>query len=522
MTTTKPMTRDQKEKQLALKREVRIRKARDSLWEYCKTESPDFYKEGRWHLKLNCWILQALYDRKLTKDSFIETCADLTPAWFIKGQEYREMLDQLKSGHVYTRLMQNLPPRVGKSRTLVNFCKWAFGKDQRNRVITCSYNDDQASDFSRYTRDGIDETKTFPHEVIYNDVFPGVYIKDGNGSYQQWALEGQFFNYKGAGIGGSITGKGCNISVVDDPVKDAEEAYNENRLNVIWRWYTGTFLSRLEDEGKGGIEIVNMTRWAKKDVCGRVLSGPEANEWFVLKLVAMDDNGNMLCPDLLSRKRYDSLRITMDPAIFRANYHQEPVDIQGRLYKSFKTYEDIPRFKSGAPAFERIISYTDTADTGNDYLCSIAAGVFRGELYVLDVYYTKEGMEVTEVGGSDFLFSNEVNKAKIESNNGGRGYARAVERLLWEKHKTRSVSIEWFHQSKNKIARILSNSNFVMEHIYFPMNWKDRWPEYYEAMTSYQKEGKNKNDDGPDATTGLAEMINERSGNPLDRLRRLS
>ncbi|MEF3309501.1 phage terminase large subunit [Paenibacillus sp. GYB004] len=506
------LTRVAKEKKLALKREARIRKARHSLWEFCKTESPTFYRDSRWHLKLNCWILQALYERKLTKLAFVAAVEEIAPAWFLESEEYQDMVGGLREGITYKRLMQNIPPRFGKSRTLVNFCKWAFGQDQSNRVITCSYNDDQASDFSRYTRDGIDQTKTFPHEIIFNDIFPGVYIKDGNGSYHQWALDGQFFNYKGAGIGGSITGKGCNISIVDDPVKDAEEAYNENRLNVIWRWYTGTFLSRLEDEGAGGIEIVNMTRWAKKDVCGRILDGTEADEWFVFKLEAMDSRGNLLCPELLSRKRYESLKTNMDAAIFRANFHQEPVDIQGRLYKTFKTYTDLPKDRHGQAVFEKIISYTDTADQGSDFLCSVVAGVYRGEAYVLDVLYTKEGMEVTEPAAASMLVKNGVNLAEIESNSGGRGYARNVERLIWEKHKTRSVVVKWFHQSKNKIARILSNSNFVMEHIYFPVNWKDRWPEYYEAMTSYQKEGKNKNDDAPDATTGIAEMVDKKAG----------
>jgi predicted phage terminase large subunit-like protein len=67
--------------------------------------------------------------------------------------------------------------------------------------------------------------------------------------------------------------------------------------------------------------------------------------------------------------------------------------------------------------------------------------------------------------------------------------------------------INWFHQSKNKIARIISNSTWVMEHVYYPVNWKDRWSDYYIAMTSYQREGKNKNDDASDATTGIAEKI---------------
>lgn len=116
-------------------------------------------------------------------------------------------------------------------------------------------------------------------------------------------------------------------------------------------------------------------------------------------------------------------------------------------------------------------------------------------------------MEVTEPLTAEMLVNNEVNDAEFESNNGGRGFARSVERIIWEKFKTRRINVKWFHQSKNKQARIISNSTYVMNHIYFPENWKDRWPEYYRAMNSYQKEGKNKHDDAPDATTGLAEKM---------------
>ena len=148
-----------------------------------------------------------------------------------------------------------------------------------------------------------------------------------------------------------------------------------------------------------------------------------------------------------------------------------------------------------------------TADTGEDYLCSINYGVYQGEAYVLDVLYTKEGMEFTEPAAAKLLFEGKVNAADIESNNGGRGFARAVERLLREQyHSTRCV-IRPFYQSANKAARILSHSTWVMEHIYFPVNWKDRWPAYYDAMHRFQKEGHNLHDDAPDATTGIAETI---------------
>lgn len=451
----------------------RIELSRRSFWEYCKTRAPEFYQEHRHHLKTICDALQDLYEGNLLNES----------------------------GEPYTNMIMNLPPRHGKSRTLIMFCEWVLGKEQTNRIITASYNEDLATVFSRYTRDGISEEKLYPHEIVFSDIFPGVQVKHGDSSYRQWALEGQFFNYKGAGLGGSITGKGGNILIVDDPIKNAEEAFNENALDKQWQWFTDTFLSRQEQTDRS-IKIVNMTRWSKKDICGRILESKQKDEWFVLKMPAIDEEGNMLCPDLLNRKNFDALADLMDETILNANYRQEPVDVKGRLYSSFKIYETLPTFK-------RIISYTDTADTGKDYLCSVIAGESNGELHVLDVIYTKDGMEITEPLVADSFVKFEVADATIESNNGGRGFARNVERIVWEKYRTRKPRIKWFHQSKNKMARILSNASFVMDHVYFPVNWKDRWPEFYKAMTEFQKEGKNKNDDAPDAVTGLAETITE-------------
>ena len=119
-------------------------------------------------------------------------------------------------------------------------------------------------------------------------------------------------------------------------------------------------------------------------------------------------------------------------------------------------------------------------------------------------------MEITEKETAKRLVEFDVNKAVIESNNGGRGFARSVKRIMQDELFSNHTVVRWFHQSKNKKARILSNSTWVMEHIYYPINWRDRWPEYYEAMTSYQKEGKNKHDDAPDATTGVAERTSQK------------
>ena len=118
----------------------------------------------------------------------------------------------------------------------------------------------------------------------------------------------------------------------------------------------------------------------------------------------------------------------------------------------------------------------------------------------------------TEPMVAKMLFEHGVNKAKIESNNGGKGFARSVRDILMKQYHSNKTHIKWFHQSENKMARILSNSTWVMNHIYYPKNWKDRWPEYYDAMIRYQREGKNAHDDGPDATTGVAENTSRSGG----------
>lgn len=453
--------------------------ARRVFWEYCRILAPDFYKEDRRHLRDLCFTLQNLYEGKLLK-------AD---------------------GKPYKKLMINMPPQHGKSRTLIYFCDWILGKNQNERIITASYNDVLAGDFAKFTRDGITEVKNIEEQIVFSDIFPGVKVKYGSKSYSNWALEGQHFNYLGTGVGGTITGKGGSILIVDDPIKSAEEALNEAALDRLWQWYTGTFLSRVSAEGGLPIEIFNMTRWSKKDPCGRILDkAEEKNEWYVLQFKAYDkETDSMLCPSLLSYERYCTLKNLMIEEIFLANYNQEPMDVKGRLYTTLNTYDKLPMDANSNLLFTKLANYTDTADQGDDYLCSICYGVYQGCAYVLDVVYTKEPMEITEPMVAEMLARNNIKVADIESNSGGRGFARQVTTLLKEKYPLSRCVVTWFHQSQNKVARILTNSNWVQKNIFFPINWNVRWPEYYAAMRAYQKEGKNNNDDAPDATTGVAE-----------------
>lgn len=445
--------------------------SKDNFFEYCHLKASKFYKRNR--------------------EFLIDLCKQL--------QDFYESDDEV--------LIVNMPPRHGKSRTVGCFVEWVLGKNQNEKVMTGSYNETLSTSFSKNVRNTILEEKADEDKVVYSDVFPGVTIKRGDGAMNMWSLEGGYNNYLATSPTGTATGFGASILIIDDLIKSALEANNADVLEKHWEWFTNTMLSRLEEGGK---IIIVMTRWNSLDLAGRALkhytdTGAKLRH---ISYKAMQEDGSMLCPEILSKKSYESKIKAMGIDIASANYQQEPIDLKGRLYTSFKTYEKLPMDSNGNLLFSTIKNYTDTADTGNDYLCSIDYGVYMGEAYVLNVLYTKDGMEITEPAQAKMMHEDNVNIADIESNNGGRGYSRNVERITKEKYRSNKTRFNPFHQSKNKQSRILSNSTWVMDHIYFPVNWMDRFPEYYEAMTKYQKEGKNAHDDAPDATTGIAEKIN--------------
>lgn len=299
--------------------------------------------------------------------------------------------------------------------------------------------------------------------------------------------------------------------IIDDVIKNAEEAYNANTLQRLKSWFTDTMLSRTENGFK---LIVIMTRWSNDDLAGFILANYKNVVHINYK--AVQDDGTMLCPEILSRADFELKTQNMNKDIVAANYQQEPIDIKGRLYSSFKTYKEIPKDDSGKPLFDYILNYTDTADEGSDFLCSICYGVYADCSYILDVYYTKDSMEITEPETAKMLTRHNVGCAIIESNNGGRGFARNVEREcrnLGNSH----TAIKWFHQSSNKVARILSNSTSVMNNVYFPINWQDRWADFARDIMKYQREGKNAHDDAPDALTGVYENPKPKGITKLNR-----
>ena len=439
-----------------LKKQAILELARRDFFEYCKLTAPDFYKEDRIFIKNMCNELQNFYESN----------------------------EQI--------MVINLPPRHGKSRTAGKLVEWIFGKNNKEKVMTGSYNETLSGTFAKSVRDTIAAEKT-EGVLVYNDIFPNTKIKYGEASSSKWALEGSNqANYLATSPTGTATGFGCTIMIIDDLIKNVQEAYNETILKKQIDWFNNTMLSRTENNFK---LIIIMTRWASNDLAGYILENFDNVKHINYK--AVQDDGNMLCEEILCKKDYILKTKNMNKDIIYANYQQEPIDVKNRLYSNFKTYNELP------PA-HYIMNYTDTADEGSDFLCSIDYQMYNKEYYILDIIYTQEAMEITEPAVAKMMTKDNVGYANIESNNGGRGFARNVQRELKELNNNHT-KINWFHQSENKIARILSNSTAVMNNIYFPINWKDKFPEFAAHILHYIRDGNNEHDDAEDCLTGVYE-----------------
>ena len=451
------MTYDKELIKLEAKKEL----ARRDFWHYCKLlGKKDFYNDKKEYLKDLCNQLQ----------SFIDSNKKI--------------------------LVINMPPRFGKSYTATLFVQWLLGRNNKLKIMTGSYNETLSSTFAKQVRDMI-ATEQTQGVTVYRDIFPDTKIKYGEASMNKWALEeSQVANYLATSPTGTATGFGADLIVIDDLIKNSEEAYNSNVLEKHIDWFTNTMLSRTE---KGFKLIIIMTRWASNDLAGFILSNYDNVVHINYK--AINDDGTPLDEGTLSLEDFEFKTKNMAKEIVYANYQQEPIDIKGRLYSEFKTYVDLPKEK-----IVKISAYCDTADTGDDFLCNIIYADCKDSAYILDVIYTKEAMEITEPMVAEAYKKFNVNVADIESNNGGRAFARNVERITRDKGNYKTV-VKWFHQSGNKIARILSNSAWVNNNIYMPVDWKNKWSEFAKDIISYQKEGKNKHDDGPDALTGVAEKM---------------
>lgn len=243
-------------------------------------------------------------------------------------EETAKALEAIERGELRF-LMIFEPPRHGKSQqATIDFPAWYLGRNTEKEVITASYSGDLAIKFGGETRDLINSEH-------YKLIFPNVRLKEDEKSKGFWRTK-QGGSYTSVGIGGPITGKGANLLIIDDPIKNREEADSQVYRDKIWDWYRSTARTRLE---KGGAIILILTRWHKDDLAGRLLA-LEGENWKIISFpaIALEDEkyrkkGDVLWPAKYDLAELDKIKTTLGSYEWSALYQQQPISSENQEFK---------------------------------------------------------------------------------------------------------------------------------------------------------------------------------------------
>nr|DAP23597.1 MAG TPA: Large Terminase [Bacteriophage sp.] len=258
--------------------------------------------------------------------------------WFHK--EIADHCQMLLEGKI-KNLMVFMPPQHGKSEIISrNFPAFAFGQNPDLKIVGSSYSADLAEQFSRAIQRTIDSRE-------YHEIFPDTYLNGSDGRYVKNCIRNvDFFElvghrgfYKAVGVGGALTGTPVDIAIIDDPVKDANEANSVTYRQRVWDWYNTVLTTRLHNHSR---QLFIMTRWHEDDLAGRILKA-EPNEWVVLSIPAICEQehdggkserhiGDALWPSHHSIEKLLKQKARA-PREFSALYQQHPTIEGGNIVK---------------------------------------------------------------------------------------------------------------------------------------------------------------------------------------------
>lgn len=291
-------------------------------------------------------------------------------------------LEEVEKG-VFSRLQVSMPPRHGKTKLASHmFAAWFIGKNPEKSLIVATYSEKFAWDHGRAVRSLVESP-------LFRQVFPKVRLKAGSASVDRLETEqGGVLFFLGRGSG--ITGRGADVILLDDPIKDREEADSSTIREKLWSWYTQVLQTRLMT--KAGAIVIIATRWTEDDLIGRLTdpqnpcySVGEAEKWRVIDMPALARDrdvlgrkpGEPLWPERFDRDYLNNIRQT-DVRGFQALYQGRPTPEEGSFFKAvhFRTYARI----IDLPVEERLRFYcaSDHAvslEQGRDKTCLMAVGV---------------------------------------------------------------------------------------------------------------------------------------------------
>ena len=310
----------------------------------------------------------------------------MTPAHII---ELAANLEAIERGEL-KRLMVIEPPRHGKSEIVSKrFPCWYLGKHPTEYIVQSGYAESIALTHSRQARDifiSRDNHRVFP-ELRFRPERPGQeQVIPERQAAHEWGTK-QNGSYYAVGIGGGLTGRGFNIGIIDDPVKDAEEAESQTYRDRVWEWYTKVFRTRAQPDAA---IIIVMTRWHEDDLVGRLLrqaeEDPTADQWKVLHYPALTE-GVPLWPERYDASVLKTIRSSIGSRAFESLYQGNPTIAEGQIIK-----REWWRYYKEAPAINFKLHSWDTAfkdKAQNDFSVCTTWGATDTGLYLLDVWRDK-------------------------------------------------------------------------------------------------------------------------------------
>jgi len=298
-------------------------------------------------------------------------------------------LAELQTGQI-KRLLITVPPRSGKSMLAsVALPAFVLGRDPTRRVLCASYSGELSAKFAR-------DCRSVMIHPSYRQLFPATVIAGKNTEAEIETAHGGF-RYA-TSVGGTLTGRGGNYIVVDDPIKP-EDAMSRAARDRSWEWFTGTVGSRLDNKAEDAI-IVVMQRLHVDDLAGHLL---EQGGWYHLSLPAIAEIeeelpagwgctfsrkiGDVLDPQREPREILEQIKRDLSSATFNAQYQQSPIPLEGTMLKWswFKFYHDPPQRMSS----DRVVQSWDTASKSeeiNDYSVGTTWLAKNNDYYLLDVF----------------------------------------------------------------------------------------------------------------------------------------
>jgi predicted phage terminase large subunit-like protein len=343
-----------------------------------------------------------------------------------------------------------MPPRHGKSERISKyFPAWLLGNYPEKRVMLSSYEASFAASWGGKARNVLEESGHYF----------GVKVSSRSSAADWWEIEGSMGGMVTAGVGGPLTGKGADVLVIDDPLKNAEEAASKTIRDKQWDWYQSTAYTRLEPSGA---VILVMTRWHEDDLAGRLLDEEKhgGDRWDKLSMPAIDDTGNALWPARFDLQKLEAIKKTVGSYYWEAMYQQRPAPLEGGLIKRawWKYYTVLPKV-------QRFIWSWDTAvkvGQDNDFSVGTLWAECEDGFYLCDLIRAK--MEYPELKQAIRAAYNKVPSSVILVEDKSSG-----QQIIQELRKDGKLPVIDFKTDKDKVLRVnLISPTIQAGHVYLP------------------------------------------------------